>query len=74
MREIKFRGKCSHCDAWAYGNLVDYGEGELPEIHGFDPFVEGDDRWREVSVDRDTIGQFIGLQDKKGKDQKENQL
>lgn len=68
MREIKFRGKCSHCDAWAYGNLVDYGEDEMPEIHGFDPFVEGDDRWREVSVDRDTVGQFIGLQDKKGKD------
>lgn len=68
MREIKFRGKCSHCDAWAYGNLVDYGEGEMPEIHGFDPFVEGDDRWREITVDRDTVGQFTGLQDNKGVD------
>ena len=35
MREIKFRGKCAHCDEWAYGNLADYGEGEIPEIQGF---------------------------------------
>lgn len=65
-REIKFRGKCSHCDAWAYGNLVDYGEDEAPEIHGFDTYREDEERWREVTVDRETIGQFTGLHDKKG--------
>lgn len=65
-REIKFRGKCSHCDAWAYGNLVDYGEGEAPEIHGFDPYREGDDVWREITVDADTVGQFTGMTDKNG--------
>lgn len=65
-REIKFRGKCSHCDAWAYGNLVDYGEDEAPEIHGFDPFREDEERWREITVDRETVGQYTGLHDKKG--------
>ena len=68
MRKIQFRGKCSHCDAWAYGSLVDFGEDEAPEIHGFDPYREGDERWREITVDRDTIGQFTGLYDKNGKE------
>lgn len=66
MRTIKFRGKCSHCDAWAYGNLVDYGEDELPEIQGFDVYHEGNDVWQEPTVERDTIGQFTGLYDKNG--------
>ena len=68
MRTIKFRGKCCHSDAWAFGNLVDYGEDENPEIHGFDVFGEGRDVWREPTVERDTIGQFTGLYDKNGKE------
>lgn len=65
-RKIEFRGKCSHCDEWAYGNLVDYGDGEIPEIHGFDPYREGEEIWREITVDSDTVGQFTGLCDKNG--------
>lgn len=68
MREIKFRGKCSHCDAWAYGSLVDFGEDEAPEIHGFDPYKEGEEEWKEVTVDRSTVGQYTGLKDKDGKE------
>lgn len=68
MRTIRFRAKCCHCDAWAYGNLVDYGEDELPEIQGFDVYHEGNDIWQERSVERDTIGQFTGLHDKNGKE------
>lgn len=68
MRTIKFRGKCCHSDAWAYGNLVDYEEEECPEIQGFDVFREGRDVWQEINVERDTIGQFTGLRDKNGKE------
>lgn len=68
MRTIKFRGKCCHSDAWAYGNLVDYGEDEYPEIQGFDVFRENDDVWKEPIVERDTIGQFTGLYDKNGEE------
>lgn len=68
MRTIKFRGKCCHSDAWAYGNLVDYGEDECPEIQGFDVFREGRDVWQEMTVERDTIGQFTGLHDKNDKE------
>lgn len=69
MRRILFRGKCVFCDAWAYGNLVDYGEDEIPEIQGFNPYCECDDddsEWREVKVERGTIGQYTGLQDATG--------
>ena len=68
MRTIKFRGKCCHSDAWAYGNLVDYGEDECPEIQGFDVFGEGRDVWQEIAVEWDTVGQFIRLHDKNGKE------
>ena len=68
MRTIRFRGICCHCDEWAYGNLVDYGEDELPEIQGFDVFHEGIDEWKDVTVERDTIGQFTGLYDKNGEE------
>lgn len=68
MRTIKFRGKCCHSDAWAYGSLVDYGEDENPEIQGFDVFREGRDVWQEMDVERDTVGQFTGLLDKNGKE------
>ena len=67
-REIKFRGKCSHCDAWAYGSLVDFGEDEAPEIHGFDPYKVGEEEWREITVDRYTVGQYTWLTDKNGRE------
>lgn len=67
MRPIKFRAKCSHCDEWCYGSLVDYDDGEA-EIQGFDVFHEGIYEWKEFKVDYSTIGQFTGLQDKDGRD------
>ena len=56
----------SHCEAWVYGNLMDYGKDEAPEIHGFDPYRIGNESWREITVDPDTVGQYTGLKDKNG--------
>lgn len=66
-REIRFRGKCSYSDEWCYGSLVDYGDGDM-EIQGFDVFRKGHDKWQEMSVDPDTVGQFTGLHDAHGKE------
>ncbi len=67
MREIVFRGKSTHSDEWCFGNLVDYGDGEV-EIQGFDVFREGIDDWKEIKVDSKTVGQFTGLLDANGKE------
>lgn len=67
MREIKFRGKSIHSDEWCFGNLVNYGDGEC-EIQGFDVFREGKDKWQEITVDYNTVGQFTGLHDANGKE------
>lgn len=67
-REIKFRGKCERSDEWCYGSLVDYGYDEMPEIQGFDVFREGNDNWKEIKVNPETVGQFTGLYDKNGKE------
>ena len=69
-RVVKFRGKCAYTDKWVYGNLIDYGYGETPEICGFNPYCEkeddGDD-WYSAAVDSWTIGQYTGLKDKNDK-------
>lgn len=66
-RVIKFRGKCLHSDEWCFGSLVDYEDEEM-EIQGFDVFREGFDKWNEISVDPDTVGQFTGMYDCNGKE------
>lgn len=66
-RTIKFRGKCLHSDEWCFGSLVDYKDEEM-EIQGFDVFCEGFDKWNEISVDPDTVGQFTGMYDCNGKE------
>ena len=80
MREIKFRGKAKmsieelnelglkHENGWVYGHLVMYGK--TPYIVG--DFIEVDSEytvnefWAEVIPD--TVGQFVGLKDKNGKE------
>lgn len=80
MREIKFRGKAKmsieklnelglkHENGWVYGHLVMYGK--TPYIVG--DFIEVDSEYTVnefwVEVIPDTVGQFVGLKDKNGKE------
>ena len=48
--------------------MVVLGEDEAPEIHGFDPYKEDIEEWREIIVDRCTVGQYTGVTDKNGKE------
>lgn len=74
MREIKFRGKKYDSDEFIYGYLVnsedyifDYTERiDIPYIIPIDNFNLKD--YREYRVDEETIGQYIGLKDKNGKE------
>lgn len=69
-REIKFRGKCSrqskYAGQWVYGNLV------LPEeIQGDEVMIVkalSDDASCTYHVDVNSVGQFTGLTDKKGRE------
>ena len=69
-REIKFRGKCSpqskYQGEWVTGSLV------VPEIIKDNELLivvaHSDNCKTTYHVDKDTVGQFTGLQDKNGKD------
>ena len=70
-REIKFRGKASHTGMWLYGDLIKIGNSY--HILGKDDMREDGHHITQDSdiptwVDKDTIGQFIGLFDKNGKE------
>ena len=65
-REIKFRGRSVHTDDWCYGSFVN--DPDEPYICGFDIWNNGTDEWREEKVEPETVGQFVGLHDKNGKE------
>lgn len=63
-RDIKFRGKHTHilnCNKplngiWVYGYLADENYINSPELEG------------EFLVDKDTVGQYVGVKDNNGKE------
>lgn len=57
-RIIKFRGKNTDTKEWVYGYLAD--ETYINNINTID--------LSSIEVDSDTVGQFIGLHDKNGKE------
>jgi len=57
MREIKFRGKCK--EKWLYGDFIHQDK--------FNRSMIKQDNYTAV-VDVNTLGQYIGLKDKNGKD------
>ena len=57
MRTIKFRGKCTDDGMWRYGDLLH--ENGLLWIN---------DNGLHCTVDENTVGQFTGIKDKKGKE------
>ena len=56
MRTIKFRGKCTDDGMWRYGDLL-HDNGLL--------WIN--DNGLHCTVDENTVGQYIGLDDKNGK-------
>jgi uncharacterized phage protein (TIGR01671 family) len=71
MREIKFRGYRVYSGEWVYGDLI-HAKGNLYvvekdyfEVDGHHLSCNSD---TPVFVDEKTIGQFIGLKDKNGKE------
>ena len=70
-REILFRGKLSHSGVWVEGNLIKdrNGNKSIIPFNVFEPdghhlIIDSDEAWR---VDPETVGQFTGMTDKKGK-------
>lgn len=64
-RPIKFRGKLKNDKEWVCGSLIIYPDGEhniLTEI------AKKSYRLKDWNVDPNTIGQFIGILDRNGKE------
>lgn len=64
MREIRFRGKCRNKGAWVYGSHVQTGVG----LHYIIPQNLISNALFETVVDKESVGQYIGLKDKNGRE------
>ena len=71
VREILFRGKDVNTGEWVYGNFVkDAVEQERGLKCGVDGFIRNYDTEKEhvvmYEVERETVGEYTGLTDKRG--------
>ena len=64
MRTIKFRGKSIKTNKWVYGYFI-YDKGW---VNPYSIIVVKEHSHDTYKVTPETVGQFIGLQDKNGKD------
>ena len=64
MREILFRGKRTDCGEWVEGDLIQAFRGNQLSACGIMPHTP---TAYCLKVDTETVGQFTGLTDKKGK-------
>lgn len=71
-REIKFRGKRTDIDDWAYGDLLQNNDGSVgirTNLHTWGDNNDDVDAFGDyLKVNPDSISQFTGLQDKNGKE------
>lgn len=67
MREIKFRGKRLDNGEWVYGDYH-HRAGGTHCIIDMQPNFQGKVVYVVIQVDAETVGQFIGLRDKNGKE------
>ena len=65
MREIKFRGLRTDGKGWVYGDLL---------CNWTTPMILSDADGNEYSIIPSSVGQFVGLKDKNGKDIYEGDL
>lgn len=63
MREIKFRGRRKNSTEWVYGAFL-----AIPRLCSYIYDVQPDGQATRYLVDEDTVGQFTGLKDAKGKE------
>ena len=63
-KEVKFRGKCNKEGDWYYGYLFKTDDGSMGILEKYVPLKE----LRYFEVDHDTVGQYIGVDDKNGKE------
>lgn len=64
-REIEFRGKSIYTDEWVYGSFIEHKD--ICAIANKNISFDDEEECCIVSVDKKTVGQYVGLKDKNGR-------